>query len=53
MIPLHLTVAEIECIFLLLACVAVALTWALCVIVDEWGRNSFDYEAKGKAEDLE
>ena len=48
MIPLHLSGAVIACIFALLACVALVLVWAACVIVDEWGRDGFDGEVKGK-----
>lgn len=51
MIPLHLSGAVIACIFALMACVAVVLTWAMCVIVDEWREAAFDDEAKGKGED--
>ena len=36
MIPLHLSGAVIAGIFVLLACVAVAITWVICVIADEW-----------------
>lgn len=53
MIPLHLSGAVIAWIFVLLALVAVAITWALCVIADEWREAAFDDEAKGKAEDWE
>jgi hypothetical protein len=53
MIPLHLSGAVIACIFALLACVAVVLVWAMCVVVDEWGRDGFDGEVKGKGEDWE
>ena len=53
MIPLHLSGAVIACIFALMALVVVALTWAMCVIVDEWREAAFDDEAKGKAEDWE
>ena len=48
MIPLHLSGAVIACIFALIACVAVVLVWAMCVIVNEWGRDGFDGEVKGK-----
>lgn len=53
MIPLHLSGAVIACIFALMACVAVALTWAMCVIADEWREAAVDDGAKGKAEDWE
>lgn len=53
MIPLHLSGWAIAGIFALIACVAVVLVWAACVIVDEWGRDGFDGEVKGKAEDWE
>ena len=53
MIPLHLSGAVIACIFALMACVAVVLVWAMCVIVDEWRESAFDDEVKGKGEDLE
>lgn len=53
MIPLHLSGAVIACIFAMMACVAVVITWAMCVIVDEWREAAFDDEAKGKAEDCE
>lgn len=36
MIPLHLSGAVIAGIFALMACVAVAITWVICVIADEW-----------------
>ena len=36
MIPLHLSGAVIAGIFVLLAVVAVAITWVICVIADEW-----------------
>lgn len=36
MIPLHLSGALIAGIFVLMALAAVAITWAMCVIVDEW-----------------
>jgi len=35
MIPLHLSGAVIAGIFVLLAVVAVAITWVICVIADE------------------
>lgn len=35
MIPLHLSGAVIAGIFVLMALVAVALTWVICVIADE------------------
>ena len=50
MIPIHLSGWAIAGIFALMACVAVVLVWAACVIVDEWGRDGFDGEAKGKSE---
>lgn len=53
MIPLHLSGAVIACIFALMACVTVVITWAMCVIVDEWREAAFDDEANGKAEDWE
>lgn len=53
MIPLHLSGAVIACIFALMACVAVVITWVMCVIVDEWREAAFDDEAKGKAEGWE
>jgi len=53
MIPLHLSGAVIACIFALMVCVAVVITWAMCVIVDEWRDAAFDDEAKVKAEDWE
>lgn len=53
MIPIHLSGAVIACIFALMALVAVALTWVMCVIADEWREAVFDDEAKGKAEDWE
>jgi hypothetical protein len=53
MIPLHLSGWAIAGIFALVACVAVVLVWAACVIVDEWRESAFDDEAKGKAEDWE
>lgn len=49
MIPLHLSGAVIACIFALMALVAVALTWAMCVIVDEWREADFD-AGKGDGE---
>lgn len=36
MIPLHLSGAVIAGIFVLLAVVAMAITWVICVIADEW-----------------
>lgn len=36
MIPLHLSGAVIAGIFVLIAVVAVAITWVICVIADEW-----------------
>lgn len=36
MIPLHLSGSVIAGIFVLLALVAVAITWVICVIADEW-----------------
>ena len=36
MIPLHLSGAVIAGIFVLMALVAVAITWVICVIADEW-----------------
>lgn len=36
MIPLHLSGAVIAGIFVLMAVVTVAVTWAMCVIADEW-----------------
>ena len=36
MIPLHLSGAVIAGIFVLMAVVCVALSWAFCVIADEW-----------------
>ena len=36
MTPLHLSGALIAEIFVLLAVVAVAITWVICVIADEW-----------------
>lgn len=53
MIPLHLSGFVIACIFALMACVAVVLTWVMCVIVDEWREAVLYDEAKGKAEDWE
>ena len=35
-IPIELSGAVIAGIFVLLACVAVAITWVICVIADEW-----------------
>ena len=35
-IPIELSGAVIAGIFVLLAIVAVAITWAICVIADEW-----------------
>lgn len=51
MIPPHLSGAVIACIFALMACVAVVLTWAMCVIVDEWREAAFDDEGKVKGEE--
>ena len=47
-IPIELSGATIAGIFALLACVSVVLTWALCVIVDEWGGDGFcGYDGEG------
>ena len=35
-IPIELSGAVISGIFVLLAVVAVAITWVICVIADEW-----------------
>ena len=35
-IPIELSGAVIAGIFVLIALVAVAITWAICVIADEW-----------------
>lgn len=42
MIPLHLSGAVIAGIFVLIALVAVAITWVICVIADEWREVEWD-----------
>lgn len=53
-IPIELSGAAIAGIFVLMALVAVVLSWAMCVIVDEWREAGWlDEELRGMAGDEE